>query len=210
MKASVNTTLALLAIVSLWVVFKYPVGYIILTAAVASATYLATEDLNAPLGAVIIMILLRVLGDILKPAPKSWGPSEGFQVPKKDPISIHQRIEKEKQPTQKPDVITGVLESPQVLGSLHISELRPNEEGFTNSTQPALNTLNSPSIPTPSESSIPQPVSSDANVKMNPALITGEDPAAIETAMTNKGSALYAPAAAESGAVDASGPASYA
>lgn len=207
MKVKLNTTLALLAVAALWVVYKYPVGYIILTAAIATAAFMATEDMNAALGAVVIMIILRVLGDILKPSPKSWGPTEGFQA--KDPITVHQRIEKTKQKLTKPDTITGVLESPNVLGNLHISELRPNEEGFTNSTQPALNTMNSTTIPTPAESSVPQPISSEGSVKMNPALITGEDPAAVETAMTNKGSNLYAPAAAETGAVGAAGPASY-
>ncbi len=207
MKVKLNTTFGLLVITSLWVLFKYPIGYAILTAAIAVAAFMATDDMAAPLGAVIVMIVLRILGDILKPAPKAWQPTEGFQA--KDPITVHQRIEKTKQVTKKPDTITGVLESPNILGNLHISELRPNEEGFTNSTQPALNTMNSATIPTPAESSMPQPVSTESSVKMNPALITGEDPAAVETAMTNKGSNLYAPAAAESGAVDASGPASY-
>lgn len=207
MPATIKTTQILLGVLGAWVVFKYPVGYILLTTAVAAIAYIATSELTASLGAVIVMILLRVLGDLLKPAKPAWGPSEGFQA--KDPITIHQRIAEKKQPVKKADTITGVLESPSILGNLHISELRPNEEGFTNSTQPALNTLNSTTIPTPAESSMPQPVSSDAAVKQNPALITGADPAAVETAMTNKGSALYAPAAAETGSVGGAGPASF-
>lgn len=207
MPASVSTTNILLGVLGAWVLFNYPVGYILLTAAVAAVAFIATSEMKAALGAVVVMILLRVLGDVLKPAKPAWGPREGFQA--KDPITIHQRITEKKQPVGKPDTITGVLESPSVLGNLHISELRPNEEGFTNSTQPALNTMNTTTIPTPAESSMPQPVSSDAAVKQNPALITGADPAAVETAMTNKGSALYAPAAAETGSVGGAGPASF-
>jgi hypothetical protein len=204
MKASVNTTLALLALVSLWVVLYYPVGYIVLTAAIAGAAFAATGDLKAPLGAVLVMILLRVLGDILKPA----APREGFQA--KDPITIHQRIVKEKVPApQKVDTITGVLESPNIMDNMHISQIRPGEEGFANSTQPAPNAMSGPSIPTPAESSMPQPTSTDAGVRMNPALIGGEDPTSVETAMTNKGSALYAPAAADGAATGGSGPAPF-
>ncbi len=205
MKASVNTTLALLAIVSLWVVMYYPVGYIVLTGAIAAAAYAATSDLRAPLGAVIVMILLRVLGDILKPAGAK---REGFQA--KDPITIHQRIVKEKVPApKKVDAITGVLESPNILGNMHVSQINAAEEGFTNSVQPAPNAMSMPSIPTPAESSVPQPTSTDAGVRMNPALIGGEDPASVDTAMTPKGSGLYAPAAADGAATGGSGPAPF-
>jgi hypothetical protein len=206
MKASLNITLGLLALFSIWVVVYYPVGYIVLTGAVAAAAYAATRGFEAPLGVVIVMILLRTLGDILKPAASRR--AEGFQA--KDPITIHQRIVKEKQPTpKKVDSITGVLESPNILGAMHISQVRPGEEGFTNSTQPAPNAISSPSIPTPAESSVPQPTTTDASVRMNPALIGGEDSMAVETAMTQKGSGLYASAAADGASTDSSGPAPF-
>lgn len=205
MKASLNITLGLLALVSLWVVLYYPVGYIVLTGAIAAAAYAATQGFEAPLGVVVVMILLRVLGDILKPATNR---REGFQA--KDPITIHQRIVKEKQPTpKKVDTVTGILESPAILGSMHISQVRSGEEGFTNSTQPAPNAISSPSIPTPAEASIPQPTTTDAGVRMNPALIGGDDPLAVETAMVQKGSALYASAAADGASTDSSGPAPF-
>jgi hypothetical protein len=203
MKANVNITLALLAVTSLWVVLYYPIGYIVLTGAVAAAAYAATSDFTAPLGVVIVMILLRTLGNILKPA----APREGFQA--KDPITIHQRIVKEKVPAPPVATVTGVLESPNILDAMHISQVRPGEEGFTNSTQPAPNAMNAPSIPTPAESSVPQPTTTDAGVRMNPALIGGADPNSVETAMVNKGSALYAPAAADGAATGGSGPAPF-
>ncbi len=81
--------------------------------------------------------------------------------------------------------------------------------GFANSTQPAPNAMSGPAIPTPAESSMPQPTSTDSGVRMNPALIGGEDPTSVETAMTNKGSALYAPAAADGAATGGSGPAPF-
>ena len=204
MKASLNITLGLLALFSAWVVIYYPVGYIVLTGAAAAAAYAATQSFDAPLGVVIVMILLRTLGDILKPAV----PREGFQA--RDPITIHQRIVKEKQPApKKVDTVTGVLESPNILGAMHISQVRPGEEGFTNSTQPAPNAISSPSIPTPAESSVPQPTTTDTGVRMNPALIGGGDPFAVETAMTQKGSALYASAAADGASTGGSGPAPF-
>jgi hypothetical protein len=209
MKANVNITLALLAITSLWAVLYYPVGYIVLTGAAAAAAYAATGDYTAPLGVVIFMILLRTLGAILKPAPADpVGYSrEGFQA--KDPITIHQRIVKEKVAAPPVNTVTGVLESPNILGNLHVSQVNASEEGFTNSTQPAPNSMSAPAIPTPAESSVPQPTSTDAGVRMNPALIGGEDQASVETAMTNKGSALYAPAAADGAATGGSGPAPF-
>jgi hypothetical protein len=206
MKASLNITLGLVALLSIWIVFMYPVGFIILSACVGVIAYVVTSDFATVFGALLLMVILRVLGDILKPAV--GGRKEGFQA--KDPITIHQRIVKEQVKPKKVDAITGILESANILETQPLGSLHPSEEGFTNSTQPAPNAM-LPPIPTPAESSMPQPTTTDAGgVKMNPALITGADPAAVDAAMTTKGSNLAAPVAANMGSVDGSGPAPYA
>lgn len=209
MKASLNITLGLLGAASMYMLFYYPVGYIILTAAIATVCYVLTMDLAAPLGAVIFMIVLRWLGTILQPVSAKRG-NEGFQdaagpntsVAPKDVLTIHQRITKQKAAAApKVSEPTGVLESPKILGSYQVGSVLPEEEGFTNSTLPA--NANGPvtTIPTPAESSVPQNVSPDAAPMSNPALITGEDTEAVDTAMTAKGSALNAAPLANTGAM---------
>jgi len=212
MKATLNITLALLGISGLYIFFYYPLGYAILTASIAVVAYLVTNEMTAALGVAVFMIFLRWIGNVLQPvaaAPTKRvdaAGKEGFQA--KDPITIHQRIAKAKTTAAPVRGVTGVLESPSILGSLHIGTLSREEEGFTNSTLPA--SVNAPStgIPTPAESSVPVNASPDNAPMSNPALITGADPDAVQTAMANKGSALASPAAANMAATT-SGPAPY-
>jgi hypothetical protein len=114
---------------------------------------------------------------------------EGFQP--KDPISIHQRIAKEKNDVSsklKVPVITGVLESPEILSSLQISKVGSAEEGGPMETQAA--SMKAPEIiPTPMELS---PSSSDAKAPLmaNPPLQNGPDTTGVATALATKGSTL--------------------
>ncbi len=212
MKATLNITMALLGISALYIVFYYPLGYAILTASIAVVAYLMSGELTAALGVAVFMIFLRWIGNVLQPvaAPRvaAAAGKEGFQA--KDPITIHQRITKEKVKAPPVRGVTGVLESPNILGSLHIGTLSREEEGFTNSTLPA--SVNAPTtgIPTPAESSVPTNANSDSAPMSNPALITGADPEAVQTAMVNKGSALSNGPAAANMAATTSGPAPYA
>jgi hypothetical protein len=216
MKATLNITLPLLGVSGLYIFFYYPLGYAILTASIAVVAYVMTNELTASLGVAVFMIFLRWIGNALQPITSSSAAArvaaaagkEGFQA--KDPITIHQRITKEKSAVPPVRGVTGVLESPSILGSLHIGTLSREEEGFTNSTLPA--SVNAPStgIPTPAENSVPANGSPDTAPMSNPALITGADPDAVQTAMVNKGSALAnGPMAANMGATT-SGPAPYA
>lgn len=188
--ANLNIVLGLLAVSALYVVFYYPVGYIILTGCLAAAGFIVTNDLKTALGAIIFMIALRTLGNILSPKKLVVsGPSaEGFQA--KDPLTIHQRITKEKKPVAKVPAVTGVLESANIFDNLHVGRVEPTEEGFANSSLAApANAANMP-IPTPADSSIPKMASPDNAPMSNPYLQNGPDVEAVDTAMANKGSAL--------------------
>lgn len=201
--ASVPTSLILLGGALLYVFFYYPVGYIILTVALGVIAFLMNRDYATPLGIVVVMIFIRTLGDLLTPKPKPVKPyaedfqtankpvatpKEGFQA--KDPISIHQRIVKQRAEVPRVSNVTGVLESPEILDSLHVGKVAPGEEGFTNSVQPA--TLNAPpaAMATPAESSMPRGNSPDAAPMANPYLQNGPDRAGEATALVNKGTAL--------------------
>lgn len=198
---TVPTSLILLGAALLYVLFYYPVGYIILTVAIAVIAFLVNRDYTTPLGVLIMMIVIRTLGDLLTPKPKMAKPyAEDFQAPAKpatkegfqakDPISIHQRIAKQRVTLPPVDSVTGVLESPDILDNFKVGAVSAIEEGFTNSVQPASLAATPAPMATPAESSMPRGNSPDAAPMSNPALITGPDPVGVETAMANKGTAL--------------------
>lgn len=219
---TVPTSLILLAAALLYVLFYYPVGYIILTVAIAVISFLMNRDYVTPLGVLLVMIIIRTLGDLLTPKPKAAKPyaedfqasaikpaepaKEGFQA--KDPISIHQRITKQRVSLPAVDSVTGVLESPDILDNFKVGAVSAAEEGFTNSVQPASLVANVAPMATPAESSMPRGNSPDAAPMSNPALITGADPVGVETAMANKGTALNTAPAANMSATT-TGPAPY-
>lgn len=201
----VPTSLILLGLALLYVVLNYPVGYVILTVSVAIVAFLMNKNIATALGVVIVMIVIRSLGDLLTPKPSRIArpyaegfqghtmptnlkvAKEGFQA--KDPISIHQRIAKERREIARVPSVTGVLESPEILDSLHVGQVRPEEEGFTNSVQPAGVTTTQP-IPTPAESSMPARPTADAAPMANPYLQNGPDLTGVQTALAAKGTAL--------------------
>jgi hypothetical protein len=133
---------------------------------------------------------LALPGSEVKPSIYTEQQKEGFQP--KDPISIHQRITKEKgSGPLKPatNVITGVLESPEILSSLQISAVSPVEQGAAGSVRPA--SLKAPEIiPTPPE--LTPSVSSAQTVPIsNPVLQNGPDKQGVLTALVTKGTALF-------------------
>ena len=216
---TVPTSLILLGAALLYILFYYPIGYIILTVAIAVITFLMNRDYTTPLGVLVVMIIIRTLGDLLTPKPKMATPyTEDFQAPAKpvakegfqakDPISIHQRITKQRVPQAPVDSVTGVLESPDILDNFKVGKVSAIEEGFTNSVQPANLAANVAPMATPAESSMPRGNSPDAAPMSNPALITGPDPVGVEMAMANKGTALNAAPAANMSATT-NGPAPY-
>ena len=222
MKAFLNIKLGLLAVTSAYALFAFPIGYSLLIACFAIISLVITSDLAAPIGVVIVMILLRWLTNVLKPskdgfqdvisAPPAKIPApkktEGFQV--KDPISIHQRIVAQKKPESKDSSLTGILGSPDILDNYHVSDIKAEEEGFTNSTMPApLNMTNVP-IPTPADSSMPRNMGATPAPMENPALIGGRDLEGEYTATnTLKGSALVTNASSNASATNMGTPAAY-
>jgi hypothetical protein len=198
MKVKTDTELILAGFGALYVVLMFPQGMLLLTGIVVVSVYLYTSSMKNVVGTFILMILLNFLTKLLKPEPmatlspltnKKMLVPEGFQV--KDPVSIHQRIEgtKKGQPLQpKVSQVTGVLESPQILDSLQISQI-DSDEGASMRTLPA-SLIGNVSIRTPSEGSIAREVSPDLALRGNPFLQNGEDDTAVSTALSKKGSEL--------------------
>jgi len=204
----VNTDLVLTGVTALYIVARLPLNIIILTAIIASIGYLYSKSVKVVLGVYIGAIAMDLLTRALKPAVAPFnmksdsfknlntapfankGSLESFQV--KDPVTIHQRVaESKKGPPLMPKVneITGVLESPNILDSLQISQVGSGEEGASMKTLPASLT-GVHSIRTPSESTITRTPSPDVPPRGNPYLQNGEDGNAVTTALSQRGSEL--------------------
>jgi len=204
----VNTDLVLTGVTALYIVARLPLNIIILTAIIASIGYLYSKSVKVVLGVYIGAIFMDLLTRALKPAVVPFnmnsysfnnlntapfgnkGSLESFQV--KDPVTIHQRVaESKKGPPLLPKVneITGVLESPNILDSLQISQMASGEEGASMKTLPASLT-GVHSIRTPSESFINRTPSPDVPPRGNPYLQNGEDGKAVNTALSQRGSEL--------------------
>ena len=141
MKVKTDVDLILAGFGALYIVLTFPQGLLILTAVVAVAVYLYTKSMRNVVGTFALMILLNFLTSALTPkvikvasltntVPEGFQVKapEGFQV--KDPVSIHQRIKEAKKGAPlnpKVSQISGVLESPEILDSLQISEIDSNE-----------------------------------------------------------------------------------
>lgn len=204
----VNTDLVLTGVTALYIVARLPLNIIILTAFIALIGYLYSKSVKVVLGIYIGAIVMDLLTKALKPAVAPFnmnrasfdnlnmapfakkGYLEPFQV--KDPVTIHQRVaESKKGPPLMPKVneITGVLESPNILDSLQISQVGSSEEGASMKTLPASLT-GVHSIRTPSESFINRTPSPDVPPRGNPYLQNGEDGKAVNTALSQRGSEL--------------------
>jgi hypothetical protein len=221
MKAVLNIKLGLLALTALYAFYSFPTGYFLLVACFSVISYIISQDFSAPIGVIIVMILMRWLGNVLKPSKQGFQVSapipppprkdkleEGFQA--KDPITIHQRITSQKKASPKAGDPTGVLESANILDNFHISELKAGEEGFANSAMPATLNMTNQQIPTPADSSMPRNMGATPAPMANPALIGGRDLEG-EYVATNsmKGSSLVTNAASNSQGTDMGVPAPY-
>jgi len=222
MKAVLNIKLGLLAVISAYALYAFPMGYSLLIACFAIISFIMSSDYSAPIGVVIVMIIVRWLGNVLKPSKDAFQDAvgvppakipppkktEGFQA--KDPISIHQRIASQKKTVVKGGEPTGVLESPDILDNFHISDIKSGEEGFTNSTIPASLNMMNEHIPTPADSSMPKAMGATSGPMENPALIGGRDLEGEYTATnTMKGSSLVTGDSSNTGATNMGVPAPY-
>jgi hypothetical protein len=155
------------------------------------AAYFATQSLHVVIGVLIGSFVLFQFNNIMAPKiVEPVGYSEGFQV--KDPISIHQRIKTAHVPTPPPSMITGVLESPEILDNLQIAKL--DEAGAARRVQPAGAKGAAEPIPTPKDSADELPASGSYERRVpiaNPPLQNGPDNQGILTALIAKGTALF-------------------
>jgi hypothetical protein len=174
----------------------------ILTVVIGIVGYIATRSFATIIGLFIMSILFNILfqsklNDVSTVKAVHGNESiytkqqrEGFQP--KDPITIHQRIEKEKKEgplQQNVDTITGVLESSKILDALQIKEVRPVEQGGSMNTRPS--SLMAPEIiPTPAELTPPSERNRNKAPMANPVLQNGHDVDGVVTALVPKGTAL--------------------
>jgi hypothetical protein len=199
MKVKTDVDVILAGFAAFYSILMFKQGMLVLTALAVVGMYMYTKSMRVVVGTFVLMIALDWLNKSLNPKVKvssqianlikNIEPVEGFQV--KDPVSIHQRIigVKKEQPLQpKVSQVMGVLESPEILDSLQISEI-DSDEGASSVTLPASLTGNV-SIRTPSEGSVAREVSPDLALRGNPFLQNGEDDTAVSTALSKKGSEL--------------------
>lgn len=201
MAQKMGVEFVLLAIFVLFGLANYKRNYFLVTSAIAVVAYMISHSIQVVVGIFIGSFVLYQFNTIMTPTMKPTmkptsvepvGYSEGFQV--KDPISIHQRIEQAQVPLVKPSMITGVLESPEILDNLQIASVGSDEVGSARRVQPAGAKGTPEPIPTPRDSADQLPVSGSYETqvpKANPPLQNGPDNQGILTALIAKGTALF-------------------
>jgi len=191
-----NEILLLVPIVA-FALYTFPVNYMTATSVLAVFMYVLTKSVNSVIGIFVGAILFSMFikpslpqgppGSQVQPSIYTQQQREGFQA--KDPITIHQRITANKVQTPAVPTITGVLESPNILDSLQISEVQPAEHGAALKTLPA--SIKAPEIiPTPPELTPPSTSMKSAPLS-NPVLQNGPDNESVLTALISKGTALF-------------------
>jgi hypothetical protein len=194
MAQKMGVEFVLLAIFVLFGLANYKRNYFLVTSAIAVVAYMISHSVDVVVGIFIGSFVLYQFNTIMKPAAsvEPIGYSEGFQA--KDPISIHQRIEEAQVPVVKPSMITGVLESPEILDNLQVASVGSEEVGSARRVQPAGAKGMPEPIPTPRDSADQLPVSGSYETqvpKANPPLQNGPDNQGILTALIAKGTALF-------------------
>ena len=193
MPQKVGAEVILLAIFFLYGLVSYKRNYLLVTCAIGVAAYFATHSVHVVVGVLIGSFVLFQFNSIMTPKiVEPVGYREGFQA--KDPISIHQRIKTAHVATQPTPMITGVLESPEILDNLQIASVGSDETGAARRVQPAGAKGSSEPIPTPRDSADQLPASGSYETrvpKANPPLQNGPDNQGILTALIAKGTALF-------------------
>ena len=195
-----QTEIVILVAAVVYGLVTFPTTYMTATSVAGLLAYLVTKSVSTVAIIFIGAALLRLFivprainpalpGSEMKASVYTQQQREGFQA--KDPISIHQRIEKNKAgaPLNPKATITGVLESPEILDSLQISPVLPVEQGGAMHSSHA--TLKAKEIiPTPPELT-PTSTSVEHAPLSNPVLQNGPDNEGILTALIAKGTALF-------------------
>ena len=119
--------------------FTFPRNYMTATSVLAVVAFVMSKSIPTVLAIFIGAAILRLfitssmhsrppVGSEVQRSIYTDQQREGFQP--KDPVTIHQRIVKNKGPgplNPHVETITGVLESPNILDALQISEVHPVE-----------------------------------------------------------------------------------
>lgn len=210
----VKTELLLASLAVFYIVLTFPLGLMGLTVVLSGLLYMICNSITYVLAFLVVMIVVRFLTVLLKPNDRlmnlpgfgsllegfknkeDFKSKEGLQLKEgfqpKEPVSIHQRIVKDKRTeplNPKVDDVTGVLESTKILDSLQIANLNKAESGGASSTQPA-SLSGIPPIRTPREEEIIKNTFNDLAPRGNPFLQNGADDSSVNTALSSRGADL--------------------
>lgn len=189
--------LVVLAAFAVYIYMYFTTNAMLVTVVIAAVASAYTKSPRVAVGVCIAAVVFQLGSAFLEPKPvvvvaTNLPPAtESFQP--KDPVSIHQRIVANKRTEPlgpKLENVTGVLESPEILDSLHLTDLSPSEMGGSHKTVP-VGVMRADPIRTPAEATLPPIDTPDRAPMPNPYLQNGEDSKGVLTALINKGTAMF-------------------
>jgi len=193
--------LVVLAGFAVYIYMYFSTNAMLATVVIAAGASVYMKSPRVAIGVCIAAVIFQVASSFLEQKPlvvvdsetlsESVATVEAFQP--RDPVSIHQRIAMNKRTeplAPKLDNVTGVLESPEILDSLHLTDLSPSEMGGSHKTVP-VGVMATEPIRTPAEATLPPIDTPDKAPMPNPYLQNGPDSNGILTALINKGTALF-------------------
>jgi hypothetical protein len=206
----------------LYTLYVTPLGVALMTIGFAAILFALTKS---KLVFLAVLLLAPFVAPLMRRTVEPVG-MEGFQA--RDPINVQTRLETVKtsaplHPKQElpadynilnssakhVDVVTGVLESPDILDNTPLMEIEQiGKDGLPGVTIPASAKARVLIYP-PAEDSVPAPRESIKHDPMsNPYLQTGQDRLAEEVSLAQKGTELYAQDSASlDGVASGAGPA---
>jgi hypothetical protein len=206
----------------LYTLYVTPLGVALMTIGFAAILFALTKS---KLVFLAVLLLAPFVAPLMRRTVEPVG-MEGFQA--RDPINVQTRLEAVKtsaplHPKQElpadynilnssakhVDVVTGVLESPDILDNTPLMEIEQiGKDGLPGVTIPASAKARVLIYP-PAEDSVPAPRESIKHDPMsNPYLQTGQDRLAEEVSLAQKGTELYAQDSASlDGVASGAGPA---
>ena len=206
----------------LYTLFMKPLGVAMMTIGLGAILFALTKS---KLVFLAVLLLAPFVAPLMRRTVEPVG-MEGFQA--RDPVNVKTRLEavktsaplnpKQQLPADynilnssanKVDVVTGVLESPDILDNTPLMEIEQiGKDGLPGVTIPASAKARVLIYP-PAEDSVPAPRESIKHDPMsNPYLQTGQDRLAEEVSLAQKGTELYAQDSASlDGVASGAGPA---
>jgi len=195
--------LVVLAGFAVYIYMYFSTNAMLATVIIAAGASLYMKSPRVAIGVCIAAVIFQIGSAFLEKKPrmvigsgaadstKLIPGTESFQP--KDPVSIHQRIvmNKRGEPLEpKLENVTGVLESPEILDSLHLTDLSPSEMGGSHKTVP-VGVMRAEPIRTPAEATLPPIDTPDHAPMPNPYLQNGHDSNGVQTALIGKGTAMF-------------------